>query len=696
MNRQEGAGAVGRLALVSFVSLFYEMLVVRWLAGECRVYGYYANLPLITAFFGLGLGCLLAKRPTRLMPAFAPLLALFTALAVTPYFRRASLIGWTTEEPWAQALDASPLGVVLWYASFLFLLLLAGATFVPLGQELGRAFAAVDRPLRAYAVNLLASLAGVWGFALLCWVQRSSLPWFLVAIAGALALDRGRTRRWSALFAVATLLLVAVTAREEIWSPYYKIRASEETAVDAAGVQENVGTRLEVNNIYYQRMLDLRPATVERFPRELGQAAAYYDRPFVDFRPRSVLVVGAGSGNDVAAALRAGVESVDAVDIDPTILELGRRHHPERPYDSPAVRVTVDDARSYFRKTDRTYDLIVFALLDSHTLVSGLGRLRLDNYVYTEEALREAAALLTPDGVVYLSFTIYQPWIGTRFTAMFRRVFGERFLVGVGAYDAAGLFVGGPGVERWRNAAPEAWRVAPLLRGPEVEVPTDDWPFLYMARRSIPSEYVLMLALLLGSFWLGARSALRGGSWTWDARMFLLGAGFLLVEVRGIAALALLFGATWVVTAIVISVILAMALAGNAVAERWPRPPIALLYLLLAGALLLSYFVSSGSLLGLGATGRALLGGLLVGLPIAFAGVIFSTTLRDHPNPDAALGSNLLGAVAGGIAEYASTLTGIRALVLLALAFYLASFLAGGRRARSAPSAGGALPGATP
>jgi hypothetical protein len=47
---------------VSFVSLFYEMLVVRWLAGECRVYGYYANLPLITAFFGLGLRCLLAKR----------------------------------------------------------------------------------------------------------------------------------------------------------------------------------------------------------------------------------------------------------------------------------------------------------------------------------------------------------------------------------------------------------------------------------------------------------------------------------------------------------------------------------------------------------------------------------------------------------------------------------------------------------
>ena len=76
-----------RIVLVSAITLFHEMLVIRWLAGECRVYGYYANLPLIVAVFGIGAGCMLARRTVRLMPLFAPLLLLFVLLATSAYFR---------------------------------------------------------------------------------------------------------------------------------------------------------------------------------------------------------------------------------------------------------------------------------------------------------------------------------------------------------------------------------------------------------------------------------------------------------------------------------------------------------------------------------------------------------------------------------------------------------------------------------
>ena len=58
-----------------------------------------------------------------------------------------------------------------------------------------------------------------------------------------------------------------------------------------------------------------------------------------------MLIVGAGSGNDAAGALRNGVEDVVAVEIDPAIIDFGRQYHPEQPYDDPRVRVVNDDAR---------------------------------------------------------------------------------------------------------------------------------------------------------------------------------------------------------------------------------------------------------------------------------------------------------------------------------------------------------------
>ena len=104
--------------------------------------------------------------------------------------------------------------------------------------------------------------------------------------------------------------------------------------------------------------------------------------------PPSVLVLGAGSGNDVAAAVRNGAGPLVAVEIDPLILKLGRELHFEKPYDSPRVQVVLDDARSYIQNSSDKFDVIVFSLLDSHTTASHFSNIRLDNYVYTVESLR--------------------------------------------------------------------------------------------------------------------------------------------------------------------------------------------------------------------------------------------------------------------------------------------------------------------
>src|SRR5205085_11852463 len=89
-----------------------------------------------------------------------------------------------------------------------------------------------------------------------------------------------------------------------------------------------------------------------------------------------VLILGAGSGSDVATALAKGVKSVTAVEIDPEIQALGAQFNPDKPYSNPNVKVVVDDGREFLRNTGQKYDLIIFALPDSLTLTSSVANLR--------------------------------------------------------------------------------------------------------------------------------------------------------------------------------------------------------------------------------------------------------------------------------------------------------------------------------
>src|SRR5207245_2485961 len=145
-------------------------------------------------------------------------------------------------------------------------------------------------------------------------------------------------------------------------------------------------------------------------------ASALWTPPLVWFAPllalllafqafdRRVLLAGALASLSGAAALRAGAVRVEAIELDPVILRLGRLYHPERPYDDARVRAIVNDARTYLRTTPETYDLIVYGLLDSHTLLSHASSVRLESFVYTVEGIREARARLADDGLLSLAF----------------------------------------------------------------------------------------------------------------------------------------------------------------------------------------------------------------------------------------------------------------------------------------------------
>ncbi len=667
-----------QLFLVSFVSLFLEMTFLRWAPAQFRVLAYYSNLVLIACFLGLGLGCLLAPRKRDLSAFFPALLlgAIGAILAARGYqFHFTHGEGfqlWQTNvlEGGKVARDLDLKALLL--GAFALSTLL----FVPIGQLLGRALAP-HPPLAGYAINILGSLAGVAAHAALSYFSLPPTLWFGVGAAAWLFALRARPGAILAglPFLAAALFLLARDDRGFLWSPYYKIKLV--SILPGQGIDSRFGFSLDVNEDYHQNAMNLSDAALQDPEIVSWQAwRVMYDAPYryAEGRER-VLILGAGTGNDVAAALRAGARRIDAVEIDPTIAELGRRH-PEKPYADPRVTLHVDDARSFLRRATGPYDAVVFGFLDSHRLFSSMSSVRLDTYVYTVECLRRVRELLGPNGLASLSFCINQEWIARRLHKMLELAFGTPPAIVKGPDEIHLVFLAGPGLES---------RLPPtLLQAGDLPPCTDDWPYLYMQQRAIPEDYWFVIgavALLAIVSVLAAAPSARSV----EPHFFLLGAAFMLLETRSITVLALLFGSTWIVNAAVFTGILAAILGMTVLVDRvgFPRR---LAYAGLAAALLASWLVPPSAFAGMGAAGTAAATALL-SLPIFFAAGVFAVSFRETPDPTRALGSNLIGAVLGGFAEYASLVVGLANLIPIAAGLYALSALALRRGTASGPAA---------
>jgi spermidine synthase len=668
------------IAVSAGVSLFLELAIIRWHSSEWEIFALYKNFSLLACFLGLGLGYALARRDRIPLTLVLPLLAFqFAYLVALRHGAPANLLFSLRATPITEQLNMgfavahrTPQYVAV-YALIGWVLLATALAFIPVGQTCGRLLERLS-PLRGYGWNLVGSLGGVALMFLVSYLWTPPVVWFAIPVAALVWLqahDRGAARVGVAAGALIVIGLTwpSTPGWERIYSPYQLLER---------GPGEHGLSLIRAAGHYYQRVHDLSTAAQAAFP-ERRSIASYYELPY-RFKPgaRRVAIVGAGTGNDVAAALRASCRHVDAIEIDPAILRLGLDYHPEHPYADPRVTAVVNDARTFLRRLGPEYDLVVYGLLDSHTLLSHSSSVRLDSYVYTVEAFREARRRLTPDGVLSLSFAVLSDELGRKLYLMLTQAFdGHPPIAIFSRYDAAVTFVQSrEGDLRWDPAALAAigfddrtQRYAdPSLKA---DLSTDDWPFFYMPRRVYPVSYVwgvllvLALALLLHRAFVGVRAS--GAT----IPFFFLGAGFMLVETKGIAELGLAFGNTWQVIGIVIGAILIMAWLGNWIADRWriARPLVPWLLLLASLGLSLA-FVRIG---GIGSAAPARwLAVVLLTCPLFFSGIVFSTIFASAAQPAAALGLNLLGAMLGGVLEYNAMYFGFQALYWFAAALYAA------------------------
>jgi spermidine synthase len=722
--------ALRDLFLITFLLLFMEMACIRWFPGHVVFLSFFTNTILLACFLGMSVGCILASSKKDHLQSTPERLALALAAGVVvdvlagklvrivEVGRQASpqLVFFGAEH---QGADLSHFFIPVWIVNGVFFFLVALAMIGP-GQELGRAFDRIPRRVVAYTTNILGSIAGILLFAACSWLELSPFWWFLLIVVGlGYFLRRDRRRfRWHpdqiallvVVLGLASMPLGKIRMNgkvvgEHLWSPYYR--------VDYFYAPYRT---VDVNLLAHQYMVSRSNASYPGFaysaPYLLSHDAGI--KPFKD-----VLIIGAGTGNDVSRALQWGAERVDAVEIDPVILRLGREFHPDRPYQDPRVHLHLGDGRNFLRSTNRHYDLIIYALVDSLILHSGYSNIRLESYLFTRQAFEDVRRHLRPGGVFCAYNYFRQGWIVERLSETLSQVFnrpplvmalpyrakilpeaaiGFTFLLAGNVEGVRAAFERHPGYwvhvgEQPGPGSPDGFRDAPPTQSSEwvqfglaqivgpmnLKVPTDNWPYLYLRSPMIPNldldgmGIVAFLAIMFLLYPFRRKHQEDNHQFDISGRMFFLGAGFMLLETEAVVHMALLFGSTWMVNTVVFVAVLVMILGANLFVLKFKPSRLHVYYFALLVALGLNVIIPLNFFLGMNPSLQVAGSCLLVFTPIFFAGIIFAACFDRSQAADVDFGVNIAGAMFGGLAEYASTLLGFQHLVVIAAVFYVLS-----------------------
>ena len=638
-----------RLVLLSFLMLFTELALIRWTGSNIVYLSYFSNFVLLGSFLGIGVGFLRARAKRDLFPWSPLVLALLVAFIrgfPAQVDRSGSQLIFFGTGPQH--------GLPTWITLPIIFIAVA-ATMMMIGEGVARTFVQFE-PLEAYRFDILGSILGIAGFSLLSFLRAPPMWWGLIVSALFIFL----LPRLKVLQFLAVALLVGLLVAESLtpnvsWSPYYKVSL----------INRGQLIDVHVNGIPHQSI------TTVAYRRSTEPV---YFTPYMRVKkpPKDLLIVGAGNGTDVAIALSMGVQHVDAIEIDPRLYEIGKALNPGHPYQDPRVSVHINDGRAFLEQTHKTYDMIIFALPDSLTLVAGQSSLRLESYLFTLDAMRTARAHLRPDGAFAMYNYYREQWLVDRLANTLDQTYGYPPCI-----DAMGtvghLAALTIGRQQSDMQCATTWKASTDFPTPA----RDDYPFLYLRSRSIPGFYFLTLALVLLASLVLTRTA--GGPirrMKSYVDLFFMGAAFLLLETKNVVQFALLFGTTWLVNALVFAGILLAVYAAVELARRIKLPKPAVLYGLLLITLVVAWLIPPHELLKLAFAPRFIAAVAIAFAPVFLANLVFAQRFREVGSSNIAFGANLLGAMVGGVLEYLSLITGYRALLIIVAVLYGCAFFA--------------------
>lgn len=659
-----------KLFLISLLILFLELSLIRWISANIVLAGFFSNLVILATFFGMGVGVLLAKKKFDLIYFFPYLLILLVGIVI---LMKVEVVVPSSDILFFKEIRYQTFKVIPEVLLPL-IFLLVSLVFITLSQELGRLFTQF-KPLLSYSLDIFGSLIGIILFSMMSFFSLPAYLWFIsISLLGLILLPKKNIFLYFLSLVVLTLTCLIVFLNfhsNQIWTPYYKLTVDKYDDTYA----------INANNIAHQFISDYKIREPLYFlPYQI----------FNNINYKNVLIIGAGNGNDVATALGEDpvIESIDAVEIDPKIAELGKNLNPNKPYQDSRVHLHIDDGRAFLTKSNKKYDLIIYALTDSLTLTTQASNIRLESFLFTKESFQLAKEHLSSDGVLVLYNFYRRPWLVDKIALTLADVFGEYpHIANYGGISFGAIFLAGPKTTELKNnfqlnsKSPIKFIKSKVSRE-DLPISEDDWPFVYLDKKAIPIFYlkvlgiILLLSILILKLSLNIplKKILFPHKFL-NLSFFFLGAGFMLLETKSLVTFSLLFGTTWYVNSLVISGILMMVLLANMASNYIQIKKKRGLYIILFSILVLNFLIPVESFLRLESTSRYIIACLFYFTPIFIAGLIFSQKFKDSLHSDFNFGSNLLGALFGGLVEYTSLILGYKMLYLFVGIFYILSLI---------------------
>jgi spermidine synthase len=430
------------IALLSAATLAYEILLTRLFS--IIQWHHFAYLVIALALLGYGIsGTLLSITQKHLLNRYAILylmsVALFSLVAPTA-FLIAQTIPFNMEE-------------LLWNPSqiihLIWLFLLLTIPFIFAAAAICLTFMAYSEATisRIYMVDLLGAGFGSMGIVLLMYLF---MPETLLSFIGLLALVSAAVAVWELNIGSQRLLYISLTTLAMImfasaflielnYSPFkglsqalqikgarivaqrasplghLTVVANEEVPLrHAPGLSLTSDTLPPAQHALFVDADSLSPITQVsgstdslRYLDQTTSAVAYHI-----FEPKSLLVVGSGTGSDLLQAQYHQVASTDALELNPQVVDLVMQDYAEfagSVYANPQVTLHIIEAREFLSTTAKKYDLIQISMADAAgASSSGLYALN-ESYLYTKEALALFISHLNPGGVLSITRWIKLP-----------------------------------------------------------------------------------------------------------------------------------------------------------------------------------------------------------------------------------------------------------------------------------------------
>jgi len=660
-----------QIFLISFLILFAELSVIRYLSAEVISLAFFSSIILMACFFGIGLGCIFCHKKSwfNIFPFLFFVLVFFEIIIIYLVIEDNEMVMFQTRlVNKKQAINHSFIAMVIF--SFVAIL------FYPLGQILGKEFTKSKKNIDAYLLDLSGSVFGVIFFAILSffeigvtiWIIIVNFTWLLIVYFNEDIKFRFNKSGNNKIFIMILMILsfaVLESSHPNLWwSKYYKIALEKNEKYINLFVNKTSHQAVYIDN-------NVRPL--------------YYNFPYKLFKNpqyQNALIIGAGMGNDVDFALQNNVKNIDAVEIDERIYKLGKQFNPNHPYSDARVNISIDDGRSFLEKNQKKYDLIIFALTDSLTLASSQANTRLESYLYTKESFAKAKASLTENGLIVLYNHYRKDWIVDKIAGSLEDLFGQESIIVSDQKNDYKIIANGKKLQDFKNSeigkeySFYSLEKKSIKNSVDNVFPHDNWPFLYLQKPSFPNNYIKIVIfelIILGFLliYLHKNHSKDLNSKPYD--MLFLGIGFMLLETKNIINFQLLFGSTWSVNVLVILAILVTALIATVIIKLGIKFKIRNLYLAMAISILVSILVPITKFADYQPLLRYIFSCVVSFSPMLFASLIFSQTFSGEKKSALGFGYNMIGAMIGGILEYGSMIFGYHSLLyVIAVAYILA------------------------